>query len=353
MPAFGYFVGFTYLSQGVFATYDPHTDNYGLYNSHKLIFLETSPTTALSFSTLGIINDAGRIDIGTGAVFVLDPIGLPTMLVYINARSYMQADDETSVSAYPDSDGVMRLSVTVGAGISPEQIVGSLARLMSRGLMLIPSLHSQAGARKLESLAAGIDNANLYARTFVGGGLPMTLEHDTVSGETRLVHRGNEVTPEYLLHLFFGDGEEPRLEIPARNADSGNIFAGITDHLHLIDGTSPFALYRETGQTGGHAALETVAQIRRAVDTVIPMYFSMLNDGARSAYAYGMTSYADVQTVIHALLDAVLPQDRQRLIAALANPYVDFGIPELQEANRARPTDYALIRALLMDEWVR
>ena len=132
-----------------------------------------------------------------------------------------------------------------------------------------------------------------------------------------------------------------------------DIFAGITDHLHLIDGTSPFALYRETGQTGGHAALETVAQIRRAVDAVIPMYFSILGDEARSAYAYGMTSYADTQTVIHALVDAVLPQDRERLIAALANPYVDFGIPELQEANRARPTDYALIRALLMDEWVR
>ncbi len=367
VPAFGYFVGFTYLSQGVFATYDPHTGNYGLYNSHKLVFMEMSPTTALSFSTLAIINDEGRIDIGTGSVFVLDPIGLPTMLVYINARSYMQADNDTNVSAHPDAEGIMRLSVTVGAGISPEQVVGSLSRLMARGLMLVPSLHTQTAARKLESLATGIDNANLYARTFVGGGLPMTLEHDTVSGETRLVHRGNEVTPEYLLHLFFGDGEEPRLEIPARNADSGNIFASITDQLHLIDGTSPFALYRETGQTGGHAALETVAQIRRAVDAVIPMYFAMLNDEARSAYAYGMTSYADTQTVIHALLETVLPQDRERLIAALANPYVDFGLPALRAANRAsaaialphgeqmqaRPADFELIRAILRDEWVR
>lgn len=366
-PAFGYFVGFTYLSQGVFATYDPHTGNYGLYNSHKLVFLEMSPTTALSFSTLAIINDEGRIDVGTGSVFVLDPVGLPTMLVYINARAYMRADDDTSVSAYPDADGIMRLSVTVGAGISPEQVVGSLSRLMSRGLMLIPSLHAQGAARKLESLAAGIDNANLYARTFVGGGLPMTLEHDTNTGQTRLVHRGNEVTAQYLMELFFGDSERPRLAIPTRSGATGGMFDSVIDHLEMIDGTSPFALHRDTGRTNGHPALETVAQIRRAVDAVIPMYFSMLNNEARSAYAYGMRSHTDAQTVIHALVATVLPQDRERLIAALVNPYVDFGLPALREANRAsaaialphgaqmqaRPADFELIRALLRDEWVR
>ncbi|MCC5979700.1 MAG: hypothetical protein JJU21_16695 [Salinarimonas sp.] len=366
-PAFGYFVGFTYLSQGVFATYDPHTGNYGLYNSHKLIFLEPSPTTALSFSTVGIINDAGRLDIGTGAVFVLDPIGLPTMLVYINARSYMQADGDSSVSVLPDEDGVMRLSVTVGAGISPEQIVGSLSRLMSRGLMLIPSLHSQAAARKLESISAGIDHANLYARTFVGGGLPMTLQHDTNTGETSLLHRGNEVTPEYLLHLFFGDKDEPRLEIPTRDADSGDMFSSIADHLELMDGVSPFAQQRRNGAAAGHPALEVAAQIRHAVDSVIPMYFPMLSDEARSAYAYGMASYTDARTVIHALIEILLPQDRRSLLEALENPYIDFGITELQQANHASmaiqladgsemlslPRDHALIRALLRDEWVR
>jgi len=60
-----------------------------------------------------------------------------------------------------------------------------------------------------------------------------------------------------------------------------------------------------------------VAQIRRAVDAVITMYFSMLSDEARSTYAYGMTSYADTQTVIHALLDTMLPQDGQRMLTTL------------------------------------
>ncbi|HMB10522.1 hypothetical protein [Saliniramus sp.] len=157
-------------------------------------FRGDEPAKALSFSALPTINDAGRIDIGTGAVLILDLIGLPSMLVHINACSYMQAGGETSVSAHPDAKGVMRLSVTVGAGISPEQIVGSLARLMSRGLMLIPSLHTQMAARKLERLAAGITNAILSTRTFIGGGLPMTIEHATNTGAARLVHRGNKMT---------------------------------------------------------------------------------------------------------------------------------------------------------------
>jgi len=363
---FGYFAGFTAGTRGTFLLHDPESGRTALYQANKIIAVRPSPTTAISASSVGIINDQGRIDIGGGLVFLIDPPHLPTALLYVNARGFMDADNDTNVSVFPDADGISRVAVTVGAGLSPEQTTSILSQHLASGLRLVPSLHTQVAAQKLDSLANAINTANQFARTFIGAGIPMELQHDSNTGEITLHHRGNEVTPEYLMEAFFG-GEQPRLQIPSTGLEENPIFSNIADHLHLMDGRSPFEHYHQSRTTGDHPALELAAQVRQTADSLVPMYFPMLSEEARNVYAHGIQNYDQASVLMQSLYHTVLPEDRQALLNMLNNPYVDFGLPGLEELSRQGreiplpgggsilqiPPNRDLIRGLLMGEWSR
>ena len=363
---FGYFAGFTAGTRGTFLLHDPESGRTALYQANKIIAVRPSPTTAISASSVGIINDQGRIDIGGGLVFLIDPEHLPTALVYVNARGFMDSDDDTNVSVFPDADGISRIAVTVGAGLSPEQTTSILSQHLASGLRLVPSLHTQVAAQKLDSLANAINTANQFARTFIGAGIPMELQHDSNTGEITLHHRGNEVTPEYLMEVFFG-GEQPRLRIPSTGLDENPVFLNIADHLHLLDGRSPFEHYHASRTTGDHPALEVAAQVRQTADNLVPMYFPMLSEEARNVYAHGIQNYDQASVLMQSLYHTVLPEDRQALLNMLNNPYVDFGVPGLEELSRQgreialpdgthliqNPPNHDLIQGLLVGEWSR
>ena len=122
----------------------PHTDNYGLYNFAQAHLPGTSPTLALSFSTLGSSMMRRRIDIGNGAVFLLDPIGLPTPWTRLYQFTLLTCRPMTDQRQAPIRDrgtASLRLSVTWGPGdFAVNRFVVSLARAdVARSVLLIRS----------------------------------------------------------------------------------------------------------------------------------------------------------------------------------------------------------------------
>lgn len=79
------------------------------------------------------------------------------LIYHRQGRFFVRADDDPNVIDDFDDEGIMRLSITVGADISSEQIVGIAIALDGEQPDAAPEAAHPAAARKLEGLATGID----------------------------------------------------------------------------------------------------------------------------------------------------------------------------------------------------
>ena len=186
------------------------------------------PDTALSFSTLGIINDAGRIRyrdrrrLRPGPNRVADHARLISMHApYIDIWGGGRGGGgggggltggkggTQRQRLYPDSDGVMRPLGDRGGRDSPEQIVGSLARLMSRGLIADYPEPAQPGrstqAREPRRTASTTPISTPAPLCGAGGAACRSgpWKHDYVPAKRARPFAATRSTPEYMLHLFF------------------------------------------------------------------------------------------------------------------------------------------------------